>query len=298
MTTYAKTLHEAFRTYLRTVTPKAWERAKVSEHRERLHGALANEFVLLDFFESGSFKNGTGISIYSDVDYIARFPYDMKPGSSDIALNRLRDALRDGLWQVQDVSVDRPAVSVTFDYASARSDIVPAYLHKSAADDTNAVLHIPGPGGTWLEAAPRAHLAYVDRQNAKHDGEVKGLARLLKAWKYEKTVLVSSFYLEMRAAQYGENNDYVSYITALRDVLKDLVSHEMRDMNDPTHLVSRITACSSESERSSALRDARAASDKMAAAVEAWLEGEPFDMSDHLQAVFGDEFPTVYGDEG
>lgn len=293
---YVATLDEAFLAYLRAKTPRDYEKTQVSQQRSRIQEALEARFRLIDFFQSGSFSHGTAVSPYSDVDYIARIHNSSRPQSSNSALRQVRETLVDGLPGVRSVEVDTPAVRVVFDYLSAETEVTPAFLHKTGTTDAQSVLFIPGPAGSWREAAPKAHLAYVREQNNRHGGMIKGLARLLKAWKYEQSVLISSFYLELRAAQYGAGEEWIYYLTDVRDILNDLVRKDLRDMNDPTHLVSRIHACSYESYRPSALGDARRAADLMSLAVEAWLDNEPFIMSDHLQAVFGEDFPTVYGD--
>jgi hypothetical protein len=86
------TVSEAFRQYLSAKTPGQHERAKAGRYRDRIGDVLAEKLQLIEFFDSGSFTNGTGISYRSDVDYVARLAYDTKPSTSTTALNRVRDA--------------------------------------------------------------------------------------------------------------------------------------------------------------------------------------------------------------
>lgn len=286
------TVSDAFSDYLTAKTPKDWERQEVTRYRERLHDSLNAKFGLIAFFQSGSFGNGTGISGHSDVDYIARLPYDTKPGSSTTALNRVRDHLRDDLWEAASVSMSRPTVSVDFSDVIRQYEIVPAFLDSGQTEDTTVLL-IPGPGGGWLESAPKGHLKYVREADQEHSGSVKGLVRLLKGWKYEHAVPVSSFYLEMRAAQYGKANDRIWYLDAAPSVMKSIIDSGMADMNDPLRLVSRIPACSSQVDRVISLSRMRTAHAGLVEARNDWYAGRYWDCGLGLRTVYGTDFPYV-----
>ena len=285
-------LGEAFDQYLSAVTPSTWERDAVAKNRPRLYEVLDAEFDLLAFFQSGSFSNGTGISGHSDVDYFARIPYDQRPQSSTTALNKIRDVLKRDLWEASSVNVSRPTVTVVLPGVLSFYEIVPAYFERSDGEDSNVFL-IPGPNGTWIESAPKVHLRYVRESNDKHNGKVKGLARLLKAWKYQHSVPVSSFYLEMRAAAYGKANDEVDYLIALLRIISALVQSNLAAMNDPTRLVKPIQPCSSEVNRATTLRALRTAQDDLVAAGEAVLNDDRWGQSAALQRIFGYTFPSV-----
>ncbi len=53
-----------------------------------------------------------------------------------------------------------------------------------------------------MKTYPKQHNTYVNSVNAKLGGGAKRLARQLKVWKYQRSVPVSSCYLEMRSAKY------------------------------------------------------------------------------------------------
>lgn len=169
-------------------------------------------------------------------------------------------------------------------------EITPAYLERGQVD-ADRVLLIPAPGGGWREAAPQAHNKFVSDLDLKHGGDVRETARLLKAWKYEHAVSISSFYLELRAAEYGKNNNTVFPLTAVRSIIRTLVDHGLPAMNDPVGLVSRISACSSDSARTSAMTDLRKFRKDIDAACAAWIATERYDMNQALQAIWGGDFP-------
>lgn len=283
---------EGFEQYLKSKQPQSWHREEVARYRSRLHQILDGEFGLLQFFQSGSFAHGTAVWPWSDVDYVARIPFDQQPGSSSTILTKVKDLLARELWETTDVTVARPTVTVNFSGLIARYEIVPAFLLRGSTDSTT-VLQIPGPNGTWIESAPRAHLAFVRDADQEHHGRVKELARLLKAWKYQHSVPISSFYLEMRAAAYGNAKDTILHLTGMRDVIKSLVSSGLPAMNDPARLVNRITPCSSEAARSLAVSALRTAAGNLDAAHAAWLRDDSWDLTQALRAVLGSGFPYV-----
>lgn len=292
---------EAFNAFLAPKTPGDFEKAEVRRYRQRIHDALDAEFRLMSFYQSGSFKHGTAVTPWSDVDYIARIHFEDRPKSSTTVLNRMfaifKDEFKGETW---DIHVDRPAVTIRFDALVTDYEVTPAYLLKGSTPEDRVVL-IPAPGGEWREAAPQAHNAFVSRMDDKHGGDVRVAARLLKAWKYEHGVPISSFYLEMRCAEYGKRHDSFWPLSALRSITGDLVRSELPAMNDPTGLVSRVTPCSSNSARLASLSRLRTLKKHLDDAYEHYFSdsGQRWTMNQSLQGIWGENFPytdTYYDD--
>lgn len=282
-------LWEGFDQYLARRAPTESHKAEVRRYRERVRETIASKHRLMGFFQSGSFQHGTAVMPYSDVDYIARIHHQDRPGSSNTILNNLRDLLKRELWEAT-VTVSRPTVTLNFPGLLPHYEITPAYLVRGTTDE-NRVLLIPGPDGGWREAAPQAHNKIVADLDRKHGGDVRETARLLKSWRYEHSVSISSFYLEMRAAQYGKNHDSVYPFTAIRSIVTTLVNQGLPAMNDPARLVSPISACTSEWARSSTLADLRKFKKNIDAAYAAWLADQRYEMNHALQAIWGSDFP-------
>ncbi|MFC6154909.1 nucleotidyltransferase domain-containing protein [Nocardioides yefusunii] len=283
------TLSEGIDRYLEARAPKEWHKAEVRQHRERVREIIGSKHRLMGFFQSGSFQHGTAVMPYSDVDYIARIHYEDRPQSSNTILNNLRDLLRSELWEAT-VTVSRPAVTLNFPGLLPYYEITPAYLERGTTDE-DRVLLIPAPGGGWREAAPQAHNKIVASLDRQHDGDVRETARLLKAWKYQHSVSISSFYLEMRAAEFAKNHDTVYPFTAVRSIVTTLVNQGLPAMNDPARLVARISPCSGESARASAMADLRRFKKSIDAAHSAWLTNDRWEMNEALQAIWGSDFP-------
>ena len=69
-----KTIDEGFRDFLTQLTPTSAETQAAKTHRASIEACLKSNFGLNRFVRIGSFGNGTSISGYSDVDYLACLP--------------------------------------------------------------------------------------------------------------------------------------------------------------------------------------------------------------------------------
>lgn len=196
-----------------------------------------------EMFETGSLRHGTGVSGWSDADYLVSLKGE-KPASTT-ALNNVKSALADR-FKTTAIKIRRPAVVCEFASGTETVEVVPAFTAESG-------YWIADPTGGWMKTHPKDHNAYVNEVNKKHSGAAKKLARLAKIWKYERSVPASSCYLEMRAAKYADGEKSWYLPIDLHRYLSWLHNINLAAMNDPTGLGSRFTACSSDSNRNDAL---------------------------------------------
>lgn len=218
---------------IRRMTPDEAARTAAAKHRKEIEDWLTSDLGIIRMRETGSWHHGTALARFSDVDYFVSMR-DSRPSVSSTALEALRSSLSRG---VQDafVSIDRPAVRLRYFDDGPDVEITPAYYQDT--DDYD----IPDPDGTgWIRSNPAVHLEYVDRAQKETDGRAKGLIRLVKTWKSWNNVPLSSFYLEMRTAQYALGNKPIIYDWDLRDIFKSLANNGLREMNDPTNYGRRI----------------------------------------------------------
>jgi len=216
------------------MTPDAAARSAAAKHRKEIEEWLMYDLGIIRMRETGSWHHGTALSGFSDVDYFVSMR-GARPSASATALEELRASLSRGIPGAY-VSIDRPAVRLRYFEEGPAVEITPAYFRDT--DDYD----IPDPDGTgWIRSNPAFHLQYVDRAQRETDGLAKGLIRLVKTWKSRNNVPLSSFYLEMRTAQYVLNNKPIIYDWDLRDFFKSLANSGLRDMNDPTNYGRRIT---------------------------------------------------------
>jgi hypothetical protein len=192
-----------------------------------------------------------------------------------------------------DVYVRRPAVVVDFSGGDERWEIVPAFL-RSRSDGDPHVYDIPGAATGWMLSAPVEHIQWVNEINRQSgiSGGAKKLARLLKAWKYYNNVQVSSFYLEMRAAQYMAGESSFNAVWDICGVLERLDDIGLAAMNDPRGAAGRFYACSSEAKKTDALSKLNTGATRARKALDAHRDGKTDLAFCYLDLLFGGKFPA------
>ena len=283
---------QGFRDFLPRLTPTATESEGAKKHRTSIEACLQNNYGLKRFVRIGSFGNGTSISGFSDVDYLACFPTDQLTLTSTSSLAKVRTAL-DTRFPNTGVRVSCPAVVVPLGSVAAETtEVVPAdYI-----GDRNGykVYDIADCVGGWKKASPDAHNEYVRYVDSKLNGKVKPLIRFLKAWKYLRDVPISSFYLELRVAKYASGETSIVYDMDVRRVLRPLWDGQLANMQDPMEVSGYISACKSESLREDALSKLETAVTRAEKAREDADKGNIEDAFYWWRLLFNNEFPTYY----
>lgn len=285
----AHTVSEGFDKFLENLTPLQSQREAKAKHREGVEASLSNALDVKMFRESGSFNHGTGVRNYCDVDLLVSL--GSKPGSSTTALNWVKTALGNSFPHTT-VTISRPAVRVLFNGGKETWEIIPGF-RKNSGDA--ALYDIPSVvEGDWLESAPTEHISYVNDVNKLSGitGAAKKLARLAKAWKYFNSVPVSSFYLEMRAAQYMSSEKYWDPIQDLSRFLNLMKNNNLSAMNDPKGLTSRFYACSTDAKAKDAVSKLNTAATRAEKALAAHKDDKPADAFSWLDLLFGGNFPA------
>ena len=108
-----RTIDEGFRDFLQKLTPSNTETEAARRHRASIEQSIRSNFGLNRFWRIGSFGNGTSISGYSDVDYMASIPTKSLTQNSSTSLTKLRNAL-DTRFPNTGVRTSCPAVVVPF----------------------------------------------------------------------------------------------------------------------------------------------------------------------------------------
>lgn len=287
-----RTIEEGFRDFLGKLTPSDTENEAAKSHRASIQTRLERDFGLRRFVRIGSFGNGTSISGYSDVDYLASLARDTLTKNSTYSLGKVRDSL-DDRFPYTGVRVSCPAVVVPFGSAkSETTEVVPAdYLEDS---NGHYVYDIPDCNGGWMRASPDAHKAYVADINSKLGGKVKPLIRFIKAWKCFRQVPISSFYLELRAAKYASGEKVIVYDIDVKNVLCALRDGGLADMQDPMGVSGYIQACKSQAAYDDAMSKLNTAATRAEKARECAGKEDISGAFDWWRLLYNDEFPTYY----
>ncbi len=252
----AKTLLEGFDTFLGWLAPSTTEHNKAASHRGSVESCMANNFGCYNFFETGSFGNGTGIRHFSDTDYFAVCKSASLYNDSAYTLRKVKEALQETFSSTDDIEVHTPAVRIPFGtYASETLELTPCTFNGTIATPvgSHASYDIPDNDGGWMKSSPKAHNAYVSREDIRLNGKVKPLIKLIKAWKYYNVVPIRSFYLELRVAKYAEGETSVIYDWDVRKFIKWLYENDLPSIRDPMGISGEVRACSSDSKRLTSL---------------------------------------------
>jgi len=287
-----RTVDEGFRDFLTKLTPSSTESQAAKNHRASIAACLTHNFGLKRFVRIGSFGNGTSISGFSDVDYLACLPTDQLTQVSTSSLTKVRNAL-DARFPHTGVHVSCPAVVVPFGRTAAdRTEIVPAdYIRES---NGYKVYDIADCAGGWMHASPDAHNAYVRAVDEKLGGKVKPLIRFIKAWKCYRDVPITSFYLELRVAKYASGESAIVYDIDVYRVLRQLWDGQLAAMQDPMGVSGYISACKSDALRADALSKLGTAVTRAAKAREAAAQGNIAEAFSWWRLLYNDAFPTYY----
>jgi len=287
-----RTIEEGFRDFLARLTPSSTESEGAKKHRASTEACLISNFGLKRFTRIGSFGNGTSISGYSDVDYLACLPTDQLTRSSTYSLQKVRNAL-DARFPYSNVRVNCPAVAVPFGSVAAETtEVVPA----DEVNESNRfkVYDIADCAGGWMKASPDAHNAYVRYVNDQLGGKVKPLIRFIKAWKCIRNVPISSFYLELRVAKYASAEKSIVYDIDVKNVFKLLWDGQLAQMQDPMGISGYIPACSSAARRTEALSKLVTAYARAEKAREETIKENTIDAFYWWRLLYDNEFPTYY----
>lgn len=284
-----RSVEEGFTDFLLKLRATTVETDAAKRHRQSIEACLQNNFGLLRFTRIGSFGNGTSISGYSDVDYLASIPTSQLTQSSTYSLEKVKNALS-ARFPLTGVRVNCPAVTIPFGiYRSETTEIVPAdYI----TEDTFKVYEIADGQGGWMRVSPDAHNAYVTYVDNKLDRKVKPLIRFLKAWKFFRDVPISSFYLEMKVAKYAEQEKVIVYDVDVKNILKSLWDNQLARIQDPMGFSGYISPCKTEAQKEVALSKLLTAYTRAEKARQASAYENPKLAFDWWRLLYDNEFPS------
>lgn len=289
----ATTIDAAFDQLHGWMTPTGTETTQAKNHRASIASCLRDSFGLDAFFQSGSFGNGTSVSGYSDVDYLAAIPGARVPFSSAQFLTQVHRVL-DARFARTNVHIASPVIVLPFGTAREETtEVVPAEFVRTSPSG-HRIYQIANGGGGWMKSSPEAHGAYVDAVNTKHSRRAKPLIRFVKGWKYYAKVPVSSFYLEMFVAQYANAESSILYPIDLLRIFNSLQGCGLATMVDPAGISESISACPSLPDRFTATARLADAVKWATLAVDAAKQDRVRDAFGYWNKVFDGGFPA-YG---
>lgn len=287
-----RSIAQGFEEFLAALKATKAETTLAKNHRASIEACLKNNFGLSRFTRIGSFGNGTNVSGYSDVDYLACIPTAQLTKTSTASLVKVKNALADRFPNT-DVAVNCPAVLIPFgDKRSEDTEVVVAdYIKES---NGYKVYEIADGNDEWMEVSPDAHNAYVDYVDKQRGGKVKPLIRLIKAWKFYQGAKISSFYLEMRVAKFAADEKHIVYDIDVNTILQQLNGHELARMQDPMGVSGYIYPCKTEAFKLDALSKLNTAATRSQKARDATNREDFKEAFEWWGKLYNGQFPSYY----
>ena len=287
-----RSIEEGFNDFLISIKATTAETDVTKSHRASIKACLENNFGLKRFTRIGSFGNGTNVSAYSDVDYLACLPTTSLKQNSDYSLGLVKDAL-EIRFPNTGVMVRCPTVVCPFGkYKSQHTEIVVADYVKE--ESGYMVYEMANGTGGWMQICPDAHNVYVDAVNKKHGGRVKPLIRFIKAWKYYRDVPIKSFYLEMRVAKYADAESSIVYDIDVMRILTMLRNNGLAALQDPMGIDGYINPCKTETFKQDALSKLNTAATRAEKARESTAASDTKTAFAWWKLLYNDKFPNYY----
>lgn len=287
-----RTIEEGFRTFHSRITPTGRESGKATSHKASIKSRLETYYDLKQLFYSGSAYNGTSIAKHSDIDFFAFIPTSKLNSNSGTSLRGIKECLHERFPNTP-VYVDSPAVVLDFgsgDWDTA--EVIPAdYIKQKAGQN---VYDIPDGKGGWMRSSPATHTSYVTVENKRLGRKLKPLIRFLKAWKYYRNVPISSFYLELRATKWMEDNSTIVYANDLYEILKKLYTCSLAAMRDPKGISGYVYPCTTEAKKADILSKLATAETRAEKALEAEIARNTGKAFDWWNKLFAGNFPSYY----
>ncbi len=259
--------------------------------------------INLDYWDSTSETNhslyvgsyGRGTSIYtSDIDIIVDLPWtDFKRfdeytwnGQSSL-LSNVRECLKK-TYSTSSVSADGQVVDISFS-DGVTFEIVPSF---KLSDDLGYYYPDTNNGGSWRSMNPKVEMDCFNAWNNRTNGNLKRLCRMARAWKANKTVLMSGILIDsmaydfMAGYEYAEES-YTYYDWLSRDFFKFIVDNTYRRYWNTPGDVWQV-----ENEyQQSVKKDAQFAYYKALEALDDYRKGYSYCWHNEWREIYGTRFP-------
>ena len=283
-----------FEKYLARLAPVSAELRKGASHKASVKSCLAKAFKCYSLFETGSIHNDTGIKHYSDTDYFAVIPKDKLRNNSREQLRLTKEELKYTFGRTKNIRVNSPAVTIPFGvYRSEDLEITPCFFNGTIATPLGdrKAYGIPDGNGGWMLSSPQAHKAFVAYHDRRLKGRLRPLIKLIKAWKFERNVPITSFYLELRIASMFADRKLIYVASDVASILNSLCENELARVRDPMRVSGYVQPCTTNEKRRTTLSKLETAATRAHKACY-YLDRDPKQAIHYWKLLFGPKFPS------
>jgi len=227
----ATTIKASFQTFRSNLEITSLQAATVSTRQRTVRDAVAAELDVLDSFLTGSYKRSTMIAPLSSADVDIVTVMDPKYYKSDgqaWLLDKIKTALQNHYKTTLKISRNGQAVTITFNDFVV--DVVPGFNRKGGG------FLIPDSiKGRWISTDPKKHVDIWSDANAKHNGDLVPLIKMMKCWNREHSGLLRSFHLEAMLLELLNNVTISSFSSGARWLFDKMRAKVKQAVNDPSN---------------------------------------------------------------
>jgi hypothetical protein len=264
------------------------QKETVATRQQNVRSALEDELTVLDSFLAGSYCRSTMIAPLAEADVdifnVLDSSYYRADGQASL-LDKVRSVLLKTYPKTPKISRNGQAVTIIF--TDFTVDVVPAF------ERTGGGYKIPDTiGKAWIDTNPNVHGDLLSKQNAKHDGDLVPLIKMVKGWNRTINYAFESFYLELITMQILTDvkiSDFPSGVRYVFDKGREKIKYQvydpagyggyingLRNVGTLDEAVSRFETAYSRAKKA----EEYASNDKIELAVGEWRK------------IFGDYFPA------
>ncbi len=214
---------------------------------------FSNDFTMAErAFKTGSYARGTICAGQKDVDLMAPLDYptykDRYDHDSRAFLYYVRDQLNE---RYSATKVSARQVAVTLDFRSITADVVPCFQRAGQGGG----YFMPDGSGGWIDTNPKYHAHLISTGDAAHNGMLKPLIRLIKAWNLANGNHLRSFHVEVLVYNMWNNNNIGIILSrSVSSTLSVMASWVDSSCEDPWDSSARIDDYLSTQERGTVVR--------------------------------------------
>ncbi|MFD6677753.1 hypothetical protein ACFWDA_25765 [Rhodococcus zopfii] len=289
----AITTAQAFNEFYELIREDAATKAKVSQRKEAVIGALRTAFPSTSTmrYQStrviGSLGRHTASRPFDDIDLFVHLHVDSELWSSSYQSNsstflyRVREALNKAS-AVKKIGARGQAVRLF--YADGLSVDVAAVVKY-----TGGGYGIPDGTGKWLTTDPIKHETYMTDRNRELGNNLKRFVIVAKQWNKAHSSRLSSFHLEMMAAR-----TFSSLGADRRTALRLFFDHNQYNLSvtDPAGYGGDLSSYLTADARIEVNRSLGAARDRADLAIAAENRGDHEEAIRHWRLILGSKFPS------
>ena len=224
-----------FRSLLEALQPTKREADAITRHQIVLRSRFGTALSAYAPLRMGSYTRGTAITRSSDLDLLLRFPAEVrKRGNTIVSSYTVLDSVRlQAQARLPQTNVGRDKQAIVIGYADgARVELVPAFF---LSFDKHPVFDIPDGTGWWMPTSPERHGSFIQKANKASGSKLKGVAQLMKFWRYTKLtpIPLGSLHLELVLATERTCIGAKSYSECLSSTFKALAQRSGAALRDP-----------------------------------------------------------------